>query len=89
MFTFVIIDSVIALELERDAAVDALPAFVAAAAPLTVRCGFARTVFGTFLWAAFKSAMFAVPARHAQARAVLTLPVLVAPVKLEGNKLWR
>ena len=80
--TFIIIESVIALKLEGDAAVDAFPALVATAAPLTVRwCRFTRAVFGTLLRAALESAVLPVPARHAQAGAVLALPVLVATVQ--------
>lgn len=64
-FTFIIIQPIGALELERDAAVDSFPSFVTAAAPLAIRRRFARAVFGTLLRTAFESAVFAVPARHA------------------------
>ena len=77
-FTFVVVDAVITDELERDAAVDTLPAFVATAAPQAVGRGFARAVFAAVFGTSFECAMFAVPAAHAQTRAVFALAVLVA-----------
>lgn len=78
--TFVVVHVVVALALQLRVAVQAVPSVRALALPHVVAVDPALSVPRTAVRTSLQRAVFAVPAGHAQARAVLALSVLVAPV---------
>ena len=75
MHTFIVIFAVFAFHFKGDGTIDAFPSLVATAAPTAVRRRFALAVFAAVFRTTFERAVLAIPASHAQARAVLALAV--------------
>lgn len=80
LLTFIVVHVVVAIAFQLSVTVQSVPAIGAFALPHVVTVHSALTVGRTAVWAALESAVFAVPAGHAQARAILALAVFVAPV---------
>lgn len=80
LLTFIVVDVIVAVAFQLGVTVQTVPSVGALALPHVVAVHPALAVARTAVRTAFQRAVFAVPAGHAQARAVLALTVLVAPV---------
>jgi hypothetical protein len=80
VLTFIVVNVVVAVAFQLGVAVQTVPSIGAFALPHVVAVHPALPVTRTAVWTALQRAVFAVPAGHAQARAVLALAVLVAPI---------
>lgn len=78
MHTLIVVLAIAAVELQCYATVWSVPAFVAAAFPLTLATHPALTVAGTAVGAALDGAVLAIPSSYAETSSVLALAVLVA-----------
>lgn len=80
VLTFVVVHVVVAVPFQLSVAIRPVPAVRALALPHVVAIHPALSVRRTAVRATLQRAVLAVPAGHAQASAVLALPVFVAPV---------